>query len=578
MKKVLFVFAAVAALLLASCSNASGGSSSTADGGGGTGTQPGTGQPESEQIDPALTVPLTLEAIDAGAVVTFCNKAEGAVTYKVNGGEAQTIASGETKAITLANAGDKVAFYGDNDHYSVWDMSKGIDNCSNISCSSDCYIYGNIMSLIKSDGFAKLTELLHGAEFTNLFKGNIHIKNKDDADLLLPAKKLGQWNAYYGLFEGCSGLTKAPTLPATEIFGCCYERMFADCANLTVAPALPAVTMADYCYKEMFKGCAKLAKAPALPATVMSIYCYYGMFDGCSNLVSAPELPATTLAEKCYNSMFKECINLTTAPALQATTLAKECYCLMFSGCAKLESITCLATDITPQHCVADWTKGVAAAGTFTRAVQMHDWLIGSSSGIPNGWEVKGGQEPTGAPLTLEAVSSAATVTFVNKAAGPVWYKINGGEKQTIASGETKEIALAAAGDKVAFYGNNPTYCTQNGQSNIACSAPCYVYGNIMSLVSSSDYDYAKKLFSNHTFSTLFQGNANIKNKDGEDLRLPATTLTRMCYGAMFDGCSGLTKAPELPATKLDDIFYEDMFEIWSSLTTAPSLQVSTLV
>ena len=95
-----------------------------------------------------------------------------------------------------------------------------------------------------------------------------------------------------------------------------------------------------------------------------------------------------------------------------------------------------------------------------------------------------------------------------------------------IASGETKEIALAAAGDKVAFYGNNGTYCPQQYPcSNIACSAPCSIYGNIMSLVSSTDYDTVKKLGSTHTFYELFYNNTNIKNKDGEDLRLPATTL-----------------------------------------------------
>lgn len=204
-----------------------------------------------------------------------------------------------------------------------------------------------------------------------------------------------------------------------------------------------------------------------------------------------------------------------------------------------------------------------------------------------DGGNTSGGQEPTGAPLTLEAVSSAATVTFVNKADGPVWYKINGGEKQTIASGETKEIALAAAGDKVAFYGNNAAYAKDLldnnsvwigfDSSNIACSAPCYVYGNVMSLVSSYDYDNAKILDKTHAFYGLFQNNANIKNKDGEDLLLPATTLTGNCYGNMFYGCSGLTKAPELPATTLAVCCYYQMFFFCSSLTTAPALPATTL-
>lgn len=65
----------------------------------------------------ALATPLTLEAAEAGAVVTFLNKAAGPVTYKVNGGEAQTIASGDSANITLAKSGDKVEFWGDNKAY-----------------------------------------------------------------------------------------------------------------------------------------------------------------------------------------------------------------------------------------------------------------------------------------------------------------------------------------------------------------------------------------------------------------------------------------------------------------------------
>lgn len=592
MKKILFVFATVAALLFASCSNASGGSGNaetqnggTPAGGGQGGTQgPEGGQPEAP-IDPALKVPLTLEAIEAGAVVTFCNKAEGAVTYKVNDGEAQTIAKDETKAITLANAGDKVTFYGDNKVYAShpWpsdDWSFESYTRSSIDCSADCYVYGNIMSLIKSENFAKADfEKDISQAFFGLFAKNTHIKNKDGSDLLLPAATASN-GCYKYMFMDCTGLTKAPALPATKVEDSCYNSMFKGCVNLESAPALlPATKLDKYCYGSMFEGCSKLESAPALPATVLEINCYSDMFNGCSSLKSAPALPATTLTNYCYHKMFKDCINLTEAPELPAETLSERSYFEMFHGCLKLEKITCLATDISAQSCVTDWTYKVAKAGTFTKAAQMHDWPTGSSSGIPTGWEVKGGKEPTGAPLTLEAVSSAATVTFVNKAEGPVWYKVNGGEKQTIASGETKEIDLAAAGDKVAFYGNNGTYCPQQYPcSNIACSAACYVYGNIMSLVSSTDYEAAKKLGSTHTFHELFYNNTNIKNKDGEDLRLPATTLTGMCYGAMFCGCSGLTKAPDLPATKLADNCYEAMFENCSSLTTAPTLPVSTLV
>ncbi len=583
MKKILFVFATVAALLLASCSNASGGSGNaetqnggTPAGGGQGGTQgPEGGQPEAP-IDPALKVPLTLEAIEAGAVVTFCNKAEGAVTYKVNDGEAQTIAKDETKAITLANAGDKVTFYGDNKVYAShpWpsdDWSFESYTRSSIDCSADCYVYGNIMSLIKSENFAKADfEKDISQAFFGLFAKNTHIKNKDGSDLLLPAATASN-GCYKYMFMDCTGLTKAPALPATKVEDSCYNSMFKGCVNLESAPALlPATKLDKYCYGSMFEGCSKLESAPALPATVLEINCYSDMFNGCSSLKSAPALPATTLTNYCYHKMFKDCINLTEAPELPAETLSERSYFEMFHGCSKLEKITCLATDISAEGCVTDWTYKVAKAGTFTKAAQMHDWPT-SENGIPSGWEVKGAQEPTGTPLTLEAVSSAATVTFVNKADGPVWYKVNGGEKQTIASGETKEIALAAAGDKVAFYGNNSAYAKDDESSNIACSAPCYIYGNVMSLVSSHDFDNAKTLYKSQTFRGLFKNNDKIQNKAGETLLLPATTLKRNCYFEMFYGCSSLTIAPEIPATTVAGYCCYQMFFGCTSLTTAPA-------
>ena len=45
----------------------------------------------------------------------------------------------------------------------------------------------------------------------------------------------------------------------------------------------------------------------------------------------------------------------------------------------------------------------------------------------------------------------------------------------------------------------------------------------------------------------------------------------------MFDGCTSLTKAPELPATTLAIACYQYMFKGCSSLITAPELPATTL-
>ena len=326
------------------------------------------------------TIPFTLEACDAGAVVTFDNKATGSVTYKVNGGAVQTIASGATGTITLENIGDKVEFWGDNKTYYP-DGSSG----SRITISKDCYIYGNVMSLVKSKNFESARTLEEPRTFACLFTSNTHIKNKNGIDLLLPATTLTD-ACYLYMFSYCKGLTQAPALPATTLTVDCYTCMFEDCTNLTTAPSLPATTMKPACYSGMFSNCQSLTKAPDLPATVLAKFCYESMFAACISLTSAPSLPATTLEKGCYNNMFFACQSLTSIPSLPATTLAEGCYGSMFKRCRSLNSVTCLATDISATGCTEDWLSGVAANGTFTKAAGI-TWPEGSS-GIPSGWTV----------------------------------------------------------------------------------------------------------------------------------------------------------------------------------------------
>ena len=97
------------------------------------------------------------------------------------------------------------------------------------------------------------------------------------------------------------------------------------------------LSVTDYCYYFLFQGCTSLTTAPSLPATTLANYCYHSMFAGCTSLTTAPELPVTTLADSCYHSMFGGCTSLTTAPSLPATTLANYCYYSMFGGCTKLK-------------------------------------------------------------------------------------------------------------------------------------------------------------------------------------------------------------------------------------------------
>ena len=60
------------------------------------------------------------------------------------------------------------------------------------------------------------------------------------------------------MFNNCTSLTTAPTLPATTLANNCYAYMFENCTSLTTAPALPATTLANNCYAYMFRGCTSL--------------------------------------------------------------------------------------------------------------------------------------------------------------------------------------------------------------------------------------------------------------------------------------------------------------------------------
>lgn len=390
------------------------------------------------------TEPLTLEPISTDVTVTISNPLKLPIGYYIvnTDNEVTLISTGSTETITIdVKQGERLQLFGDNETYTT--SSSGGYTSTKIQCSDDCYIYGNIMSLINADDFAFKTELTGTRTFANLFRDNTHILNHDNKTLTLPATTLTQ-SCYAYMFYGCTALNKAPELPATTLAENCYSYMFYTCTGLTAAPELPATTLAEYCYEGMFKKCTSLTTAPELPATTLAEYCYadmfsgctslttilglsatelaeyccYQMFSGCTSLTKVPELPATKmeessyycmfsgctsltevpeqlpateLAEYCYYNMFGGCTSLKKAPKLPATTLDKYCYLDMFSGCTSLEAVTCLATDISKESCTYRWLEGVASKGTFTRAATMDEgqsWPTGAS-GIPSGWSVE---------------------------------------------------------------------------------------------------------------------------------------------------------------------------------------------
>jgi hypothetical protein len=153
----------------------------------------------------------------------------------------------------------------------------------------------------------------------------------------------------------------------------------------------------------MFKGCTGLTRAPKLPATTLAESCYAGMFMGCTSLTEAPELPATKLEKGCYVKMFEGCTNL------------KYVKCLANDNIVAGDDANYgrYIYNSEENGTVTSWLKdaGTNVTGTKTFVVNeslivtgddpltatVENWGERSVSGIPEGWalgNLKGETEP----------------------------------------------------------------------------------------------------------------------------------------------------------------------------------------
>ena len=210
-------------------------------------------------------IPLTFEAVSGKIVVSiyngFCSYFP-LIQYRVEGGPWNNF--------TLSN----------NDCYgpSCWNdlpegrivQIRGImngwhhrDDTFKFKCDTDYYIYGNVMSANKGEYYLIDNT---SAWLCYYFENDTHLRNHPVKDIVLPPAK----EFYYeGMFKGCTGLTRAPKLSATELTEGCYKRMFEGCTALTTAPELPATDLnVKQCYYEMFKGCSNLNSVTCMATSI----------------------------------------------------------------------------------------------------------------------------------------------------------------------------------------------------------------------------------------------------------------------------------------------------------------------
>lgn len=142
-----------------------------------------------------------------------------------------------------------------------------------------------------------------------------------------------------------------------------------------------------------------------------------------------------------------------------------------------------------------------------------------------------------------------------------------------------------AAGESIMLRGKGKKYKNDNGSTTLFTStAPCYIYGDIMSLfctVSSGDVYTKETAFggsNNNALDGTFKGMTNLDIHPARPLLLSATTLSNSCYQQMFYGCTGLTRPPEFNnedgefATIIPQSACKQMFQGCTALLAAPEL------
>ena len=169
-----------------------------------------------------ITKPLTLKATQDGSTVTLKKSGTPSGTFQTSRDGGNTWTNYSLGNVITLNTGDEVSFRVKANRTSEQNGSSHF--CFEMTGKIEAW--HNVMSMQRTNDFATYESVIE--------------------------------YAFYGLFEGCTSLTKAPALPATTLAKYCYDSMFSGCLSLTKAPELPATQLVWYCYQYLFSGCQSL--------------------------------------------------------------------------------------------------------------------------------------------------------------------------------------------------------------------------------------------------------------------------------------------------------------------------------
>ena len=487
-----------------------------------------------------------------------------------------------SQTITLAN--NAKALFRGNNHT----IGSGWTGVSRFLFTGQVAVSGKLMSLldkscasdtvpddVTTGVFASLFSCVNWSDVT--FEDNMYAL-VDASGLVFPISSSD--NAYMKMFANCKGLTNVPN---------CF------CQGANVSQGL----------REMFNDSGIAGKVMLGLTGQLAIAVYSGTFTGCTGITKAEIL---------------NCIP------------ARHSFLDTFEGCTNLTEITVHFTEWNDS-----WQWRDAPATGVWRCPKALDITNRGMTGIPDGWTVEYIDEQNASsdltqadwnetdttspayiqhkPDIIEAPAVAGTVgqvltktetgseradapaggdnttdylCFTADEANSTVRLDKNGTPSTISleystdkktwteytwSGNTgATITLANIGDKVWWRGDNTTLSADsNKYYKFVMSGKIKALGNIMSLIDKTCKSVT--IPTAYCFAYLFNGCTSLTKAP----ELPAKTLAKYCYNDMFSGCRSLTKAPELPATTLAESCYCNMLGGCRSLTKAPELPATTL-
>lgn len=170
------------------------------------------------------------------------------IDYRINNGEWQSITSSTGGTSFNVNTGDRVLFRSTNSRLGSLPLSYNTFGDS----TAVFEVYGNLFSMIYGDNFRGQTTVENQYEFNRLFAG---AKITSAENLIIPATTIAM-HCFTSMFEGCTLMTKAPSLLATTMENSCCNEMFKDCSSLSYIRCLAGDISASYCTYNWVSGVA----------------------------------------------------------------------------------------------------------------------------------------------------------------------------------------------------------------------------------------------------------------------------------------------------------------------------------